>query len=222
MISELTTVAALWWAVILSGLYHGLNPGMGWPLAVSAALMERKRSALPKALGLLALGHFLAMLAILVPFSIMLFLVQWEVEIRVAAGLSVIAMGVYLLINRRHPKALARVHPARLAFWSFLAANAHGAGLMLVPLFLGICAVDADTGHKAAEALMRGNILTAFTVALAHTAAMTLAGGLIAMVINLWLGLRFLSKTWFNLDLVWAVTLIMVGAFGVWAALSGH
>ena len=118
MIGELTSVAALWWAVIFSGLYHGINPGMGWPLAVSAALMERKASAMPKALGMLALGHFAAMIGILLPFSIMLFLVEWDVEIRVVAGLLVIAMGVYLLINRRHPKFLARVHPARLALES--------------------------------------------------------------------------------------------------------
>ena len=59
------TVTALWWAVIFSGLYHGVNPGMGWPLAVSAALMDRKRSSLPKALTALAVGHFLAMTAIL-------------------------------------------------------------------------------------------------------------------------------------------------------------
>ena len=195
---------------------------MGWPLAVSAALMERKRSALPRALAMLALGHFLAMLAILLPFSMMLFLVEWEVSIRVGAGAIVIAMGIYLLINRRHPKALARVHPARLTWWSFLAANAHGAGLMLVPLFLGICAADADTGHKAAEELMSGNVPTAFSVALVHTAAMTAAGGILALVIYLWLGLRFLSYTWFNLDLVWAVSLIAVGGFGIWSALAGH
>ena len=48
---EEMSVTALWWAVIFSGLYHGMNPGMGWPLAVSAALMDRKTSALPKALG---------------------------------------------------------------------------------------------------------------------------------------------------------------------------
>ena len=222
MNAELTSAAALWWAVIVSGLYHGLNPGMGWPLAVSAALMENKRSALPRALGLLALGHFLAMLAILLPFSMMLFLVQWESQIRIGAGLLVIAMGVYLLINRRHPKILARVHPARLSLWSFLAANAHGAGLMLVPLFLGICAADAEAGHRAAEALMRGNVLTAFAVASVHTVAMTLAGGVIAVVIYLWLGLRFLSRTWFNLDLVWAATLIIVGVFGIWSAWTGH
>ena len=222
MTAELTTLTALWWAVIASGLYHGLNPGMGWPLAVSAALMEQKRSALPRALGLLALGHFLAMLAILLPFSLMLFLVEWETQIRVGAGALVIAMGTYLLINRRHPKILARVHPARLAWWSFLAANAHGAGLMLVPLFLGICALDADTGHKAAEALMQGNVPTAFAVALVHTAAMTLAGGIIALIIYNWLGLKFLSKTWFILDLVWAISLILVGVFGIYSALYCH
>jgi hypothetical protein len=35
------TAAALWLAVVGSGIYHGINPGMGWPLAVSAGLMGR-------------------------------------------------------------------------------------------------------------------------------------------------------------------------------------
>ena len=223
MIAEMTSVTALWWAVIFSGLYHGINPGMGWPLAVSAALMERKHKALPRALLMLAFGHFLAMIGILLPFSLMIFLVEWEVEIRVCAGLLVIAMGVYLLINRRHPKFLARVHPARLALWSFLAALAHGAGLMLVPIFLGICAIGADeTGHQAAQTLMGNNVTIAFTVAAVHTFSMTIAGGIIASVIYLWLGLRFLSKTWFNLDLIWALSLIIVGCFGVYAAYFVH
>ena len=217
------SVAALWWAVIFSGLYHGLNPGMGWPLAVSAALMERKAGALPKALGALAIGHFLAMTAILAPFSLMTALVEWESEIRIGAGVLVIALGVYLLINRRHPRFLARVKPSRLALWSFLAAMAHGAGLMLVPIYLGICYADElDAGHRAAYDLMSGNIGTAFLVAVVHTAAMTIAGGIIATVIYFWLGLKFLSKTWFNLDVVWALSLIAVGAFGIWSAAYGH
>ena len=216
-------MAALWGAVIFSGLYHGINPGMGWPLAVSAALMERRHAALPRALAMLAFGHFLAMIAILLPFSLMIFLVNWQVEIRVSAGLLVIAMGIYLLINRKHPKFLARVHPARLALWSFLAAMAHGAGLMLVPIFLGLCAIRNDeTGHLAAQALMGNNVGTAFAVATAHTLAMTIAGGVIAVVIYFWLGLKFLSRTWFNLDLVWALSLIAVGTFGVTSAIVGH
>lgn len=223
MISDVTSVTALWGAVIFSGFYHGINPGMGWPLAVSAALMERKHKAMPRALAMLALGHFLAMIGILLPFSMMIALIEWEVEIRIAAGLLVIAMGIYLLINRRHPKFLARVHPARLVLWSFLAAMAHGAGLMLVPIYLGLCAVGVDeTGHVAAQSLMGNNIVTAFTVAAVHTLSMTFAGGLIAVVIYVWLGLKFLSRTWFNLDVVWALSLVLVGAFGIYSAYSGH
>lgn len=223
MFGDMTSVAALWGAVIFSGAYHGINPGMGWPLAVSAALMERKSSAMPKALAMLALGHFLAMIGILLPFSLMIFLVQWETEIRIGAGLLVIAMGVYLLINRRHPKILARVHPARLVLWSFLAATAHGAGLMLVPIYLGICGIGAEeTGHLAAASLMSNNVLTAFAVAAVHTASMTVAGGILALIIYRWLGLKFLSRTWFNLDIVWALSLVAVGAFGIASAYWGH
>ena len=221
--SDVVSVAALWWAVIFSGIYHGINPGMGWPLAVSAALMERRKAALPSALGLLALGHFVAMIGILLPFSLMIFLVEWQAEIRIAAGLAVIAMGLYLLINRRHPKILARIHPSRLALWSFLAATAHGAGLMLVPIYLGICAIGAEeTGHLAAQSLMSSNLAVAFGVAAVHTLSMTIAGGVLATIIYFWLGLKFLSRTWFNLDLVWAVSLIVVGVFGVGSAFWGH
>jgi hypothetical protein len=214
---------ALWGAVILSGLYHGVNPGMGWPLAVSAGLMDGRARAVVTALGALAAGHLLAMLAILLPFSMMTVLLDWQTEIRVGAALLVIAAGVYLLINRRHPRVLARVNPSRLVLWSFLAAMAHGAGLMLVPIYLGICGTAPDeAGHAAARDLMGRNIASALVVAGAHTLAMTLAGGVIAAAIYFWLGLKFLSRTWFNLDLVWALSLILVGAFGLYLALYGH
>ena len=215
----MTTVTALWWAVIVSGLYHGLNPGMGWPLAVAAALMERKTSALPGALLALAGGHFIAMCAILLPFSLMVTLVYYEGHIRLGAGLLVIGLGIYLLINRKHPRFLARVPPSRLALWSFLAAMAHGAGLMLVPIFLGLCAPESlDAGHRAAEGLMASNVGMAFLVAAVHTAAMTLAGGALAAGMYFWLGLKFLTRTWFNLDVVWALSLIVVGGIGVLTA----
>ena len=221
-------MSTLWWAVIVSGFYHGINPGMGWPLAVSAALMERKHSALPKAIAMLGLGHFLAMLCILLPFSMMVFLIEREKEIRMLAGAMVIAMGIYLLINRRHPRILARVHPARLVLWSFLAAMAHGAGLMLVPIYLELCQSGGtqhavlSEGHAAAQALMDSSVMTAFIVALVHTVAMTAAGALLAVVIYRWLGLKFISRTWFNLDIFWAISLIVVGLFGVYSAHAGQ
>ncbi|MCF3973257.1 hypothetical protein [Paracoccus salsus] len=220
---DASTMTALWGAVILSGAYHGVNPGMGWPLAVSAGLMEARHRAMAKAIAALAAGHLLAMLAILLPFSMMTALIDWQTELRVGAGLLVIAMGVYLLINRRHPRFLARIPPSRLVLWSFLAAMAHGAGLMLVPIYLGICGIDiAEGNHEAARELMGQNLASAFMVALVHTAAMTAAGGVIAVAIYAYLGLKFLSRTWFNLDIAWASSLILVGAFGIYSAVQGH
>jgi hypothetical protein len=134
----------------------------------------------------------------------------------------VIGLGLYLLINRRHPRFLARVPPSRLALWSFLAAMAHGAGLMLVPIYLGICGTvdtDTDTGHAAADTLIGGNVTIAAAVALLHTAAMMLSGGALAYGVFRWLGLKFLSKSWFNLDLVWALSLILVGGLSLWHVL---
>lgn len=209
---DISTVAALWWAVIASGLYHGMNPGMGWPLAVSSALMDRRPVSLYKALGALAAGHLLAMTAILFPFSVLFFLVDWQREIQIGAAALVIALGIYLLINRRHPRFLSRVPPSRLALWSFLAAMAHGAGLMLVPIFLGICqTIQTDAGHAAAANLMAQNLSTAIAVGLLHTLAMTMAGGLVALGVYHWIGLKFLRQSWFNLDVVWALSLILVG-----------
>lgn len=214
------TAAALWWAVVVSGIYHGINPAMGWPLAVSAALMDRAEGSLFKALGALAAGHLLAMGAILFPFTALLFLAQWQREIQIAAACLVIGLGAYLLLNRRHPRFLARVPPSRLALWSFLAAMAHGAGLMLVPIYLGLCrTVDTDAGHAAAQDLMAGTAGIAIGVALAHSVAMTLSGGMIAFGVYRWFGLRFLSRAWFNLDLLWALSLILVGAISLLAVI---
>ena len=76
------TPAALWLAVVASGLYHGVNPGMGWPLAVSAGLMERRPRALVAALWPLTIGHLLAMLVVILPFSLLVALVLGMSRIR--------------------------------------------------------------------------------------------------------------------------------------------
>ena len=213
------TAAGLWLAVIASGLYHGLNPGMGWPLAVSAALFERRRAALWPALGALGFGHFGAMLGLLLPFSLMSLLVDYARPIQIGAGVIVIGMGLYLAITRRHPRFLARIPPHRLALWSFLVALAHGAALMLVPIYLGLCALEElDAGHRAVGTLMTTATL-ALGVAAVHTAAMVGSGGALAFVVHRWLGLQFLQKGWFDLELVWALSLIIVGAIGLWTAL---
>lgn len=208
--------AGLWLAVVASGCYHGVNPAMGWPLAVSNGLLQRKTSALLGALCWLAAGHLLAIVLMVLPFALLGMLLAWQREIQAGASALVIGFGVLLLLWRRHPRALARIAPSRLALWSFAIALAHGAGLMLVPIYLGLCRADElDRAHQAAQALMQSRLGMALAVSGVHAATMMLAGGVIAWLVYRYLGLRFVSRSWFNLDTVWACSFIAVGALAL-------
>jgi len=216
------TPAWLWLAVVASGLYHGINPGMGWPLAVSAGLMEKSPRALLAALGPLTVGHLLAMLLILLPFALLISVVEWQRQIQIGAGLLVISFGIFRLANRRHPRALARIRPTQLALWSFAIAIAHGAALMLVPIYLGLCReASAAEGHEAASILVGNNLAMAMLVAVVHAAAMIGAGGLVAWSVYRYLGLKFVSRSWLNLETSWPISLIVVGTVALALSLAG-
>jgi hypothetical protein len=215
------TPAALWLAVVASGLYHGVSPGMGWPLAVSAGLMEKSPRALVAALWPLTVGHLLAMLAIILPFSLLIALLEWRRQIQVGASLLVIGFGVFRLLSRRHPRVLARIRPRQLALWSFAVAIAHGAGLMLVPIYLGLCsAAELDGVHEAAGALIGANLGMAVLVSVVHSLAMIAAGGVLAWLVYRYLGLKFVSRSWFNLDAIWALSLMLVGTLSLTISLA--
>jgi len=164
---------------------------MGWPLAVSAGLMERSSRALLAALWPLTVGHLLAMLLVILPFALLVALVEWQRQIQVGASLLVIGFGIFLLVDRRHPRALARIRPTQLGLWSFAVAIAHGAGLMLVPIYLGLCrASDFDKGHGAAGTLMNANLGMAVLVSVVHATAMIAAGGCSAWLSLYWSQIR--------------------------------
>jgi hypothetical protein len=194
---------------------------MGWPLAVSAGLMERNSRSVLAALGALWAGHLAAMLLVLLPFALLITLAEWQRQIQSGASLLVIGFGVFRLLSRRHPRALGRIPPTQLGLWSFAVAIAHGAGLMLVPIYLGLCqASDLDTGHQAAASLINANLGIAVLVSVAHSAAMIAAGGCLAWLVYRYLGLKFVARSWFNLDTVWAVSLILVGAVALAISLA--
>ena len=228
----MSSSAALWFTVIALGLFHGLNPAMGWPLAVANGMTARRGSAVFATLLPLGSGHFIAMAVVLVPFAWLSLLIQWERPVRIGAGVLVLSFGVYRLIQRRHPRALARIRPTQLAWWSFWMATAHGAGLMLLPFMLGLCttapaALESNAaanwpelGHAAImDYLARSNLVTALAVAGVHTLAMIGAGLVMAWLVYRYLGLRVLRSTWFNLDTVWGASLIAAGVAGVGMAL---
>ena len=116
---------------------------------------------------------------------------------------------------------LARIRPTQLGLWSFAVAIAHGAGLMLVPIYLGLCrAPDPNSAHEAAGALINANLGMAVLVSVVHSVAMIAAGGLLAWLVYRYLGLKFVSRSWFNLDATWAIGLILVGALSLSISLA--
>ena len=156
------------------------------------------------------------MLLMILPFSLLISLVYWQRQIRIGASLLVMGFGAFRLIDRRHPRALARIKPTQLGLWSFAAAIAHGAALMLAPIYLGLCAAEGlDRGDAAAGTLISANFGMALLVSIVHSGAMIAAGGLAAWLVYRYLGLRFLSRGWFNLDATWAATLVLVGAISL-------
>ena len=52
---------------------------------------------------------------------------------------------------------------------------------------------------------------------LVHSLAMLATTGIIALIVYQWVGLDFLRRGWINLDLIWALALIGIGA---WLLLS--
>lgn len=217
----------LWLTVIALGVYHGLNPTMGWPLAVANGLTARRGAAVFATGAPLAAGHFLAMAIVLVPFALLAWYVEWSSAIRVAAGAAVVVFGVYRLLDRRHPRFLARIRPAHVAWWSLLIATAHGAGLMLVPFALGLCTSTFAIGappasapsHAALMRSMGAGVAVAVSVSIVHTLAMLGAGLAMAWIVYRYLGLRFLTRTWLDLEVLWGASLVFTGAASVALAL---
>lgn len=216
--------AGLWAAVIGLGAYHGLNPAMGWPLAVANGLMERRGGAVLATALPLGLGHLLAMAVVLLPFAWLAQFAAWNHALRSAAGVLVLGYGLYRLVQPRHPRVLARVRPTQLVAWSFLMATAHGAALMLLPIALGLCSTTApdrvvsDAGHAAFDALAASGVATAALVAGVHTVVMLLSGLALAWTVYRWLGLGFLRRSWLDLDRLWAASLVVTGVAGLAAA----
>lgn len=206
--------AALWLTVVAIGAWHGLNPAMGWPLAVANGMSARRSSAVFATFVPLGAGHFLAMAVVLLPFTLLSVYLAWNASIRLGAGLLVLLFGLYRLADRRHPRLLARIRPTQLALWSFLIASAHGAGLMLLPFALGLCAPAGGMVQAPGAGLG-----AALVVSAVHTAAMLGAGIAAAWVVYRYVGLRVLTSAWLNLDVVWGASLAITGIVSVAMAL---
>ncbi len=198
-----------WITLALLGAWHGVNPGMGWLFAVSRGLQERRGSAVAGALPPIALGHALAISSALLVLAVGEASLS-SAHLRWVTAAVLVGFGVTRLVKHRHPRWVGmRVGFWGLTLWSFLMATAHGAGLMLLPLFVANDAAEPSCHAHAGLTLSGPGGYLAAT--LLHTASMLLVTGTIALVVYYKLGLALLRRAWFNLDWLWALALILSG-----------
>lgn len=200
------------WLMLLLGAYHGMNPGMGWLFAVALGMQERKGSAVARALVPIAFGHALAV-GIVVLAAAFLGMALPREAIRYPVAALLLGLGIFSLVRHYHPRWVRmQVGFRDLTLWSCLMASAHGAGLMVVPVLLGSSTVEAAgqmAGHHHTAAA--AGPLAALLATAVHTTAYLAVTGLIAWVVYSKLGLGILRKAWLNLNLVWAVALVIAG-----------
>jgi hypothetical protein len=203
-----------WLALLGLGAFHGLNPGMGWLFAVALGLQEKRRQAVWRALLPLALGHALSIATVVLVVG-MLQVALPERLVHSLCAVVLLGFGGYRLVRSRHPRWVGmRVSHWDLTVWSFLMASAHGAGLMLVPLLLQWPA-EQYAHARLIQTLSPQLIATSLRLLLAavgvHTLSMLIVTAAVAVLVYEKLGLALLRQAWFNLDLVWAVALLVAG-----------
>jgi len=207
-----------WLAVFGLGMFHGINPAMGWLFAVALGLQEQKRAAVFGALPPIVLGHALS-IGIIIGAVLMARMNLPHRTLKIAAAVFLFAFGFYRLLRTRHPTWVGmRVGFADLTLWSFVMASAHGAGLMLVPFFFPSPTAatmhhhDGHEMHAWAFANFSAPSLLAASVAV-HTSGYLLMTAIIAILVYEKLGVKILRRAWFNIDLIWMLALMITGVF---------
>jgi hypothetical protein len=200
------------WLMLALGAYHGINPGMGWLFAVALGMQARDGRAVAASLVPIALGHLLSVGAIVIAVGLLGRALPPD-AVRYSVATLLIAFGMYRLVRHRHPRWVRmQVGFRDLTIWSFLMASAHGAGLMVAPLLLpgsALQAADPTGGHHHVSAVAGpwGAVLATGV----HTVGYLAVTGVVAWVVYSRLGLALLRTAWLNLDVVWAVALLVTG-----------
>ena len=193
-----------WVALGLLGVYHGLNPAMGWLFAVALGFQRGNRGAVIRSLMPIALGHEASVALVVLLISGVQLL--WAPDLlRPFGAIALVAFGVKKLVKPGHPRWVGmRVSSRDLVLWSFLMSSAHGAGLMLFPVLLGLPApVHAD------DPLPLG--IQDVAAVMLHTAAMLVTMGAVALLVYDRIGVLILRRAWVNVDAIWAVAVIGAG-----------
>lgn len=202
-----------WNAVMLLGAYHGINPGMGWLFAVALGFQQGSARGVWRALPPLALGHGLAVGAVLAVAAVAQLVVPLA-ALKIIVAAILVAFGLYRLWRHRHPAyGGMQVGFRDLTIWSFLMASAHGAGFMVLPLVMGVADGLQAAGSHHAHATASSEVAAwPMSAALGlHTLVYLMVTALLAWIVYARVSLAILRTAWFNLDWLWACVLVTTG-----------
>ncbi|EAR21024.1 hypothetical protein [Nitrococcus mobilis] len=197
-----------WIAMLGLGAFHGINPAMGWLFAVALGLHRGQRQVVLLSLIPLALGHALAIGVTLVLVALVGRMLDPGI-LGGGAGALLIGWGLYHAVrgHRYRLRVGMQTGMVGLLLWSFVMATAHGAGLMLLPVFFAW--LDSQHGHLSAASPPA--LLLAVAGVAVHTLAMFTVAGMSAVAAYEWVGLAVLRHGWVNLDWLWSAALVGVG-----------
>ena len=205
---------AAWLTLAGLGAYHGVNPAMGWLFAVSRGMQERSRRAVLRSLVPIAIGHEMS-IALVAALVVGLEVVTDSSTLRMVAAAVLFAFGIFRFVKpRAHFRWTSmRVSDRELTLWSFLMSTAHGAGIMVAPVLIGLQGTIDRSGAKAHDqadlGLLNASLgVGAVGIAL-HVAAMLAVMGVVAIVVYERLGLKVLRTAWLNTDRVWAAAFVL-------------
>ena len=192
-----------WSALFLLGAYHGINPGMGWLFAVARGMQEHSTRAVAWSLPPIALGHALSIGVVVLLAKLAQVALPLN-YVRIGVATVLVGLGVYKLIRSRHFRwGGMQVGFRELTIWSFLMASAHGAGLMVLPVVLA----GPHAHHDAAAQGMASGVWAT----LIHTLGYLTVTAAVSLLVYQKFGLALLRRAWFNLDLIWAIALVVTG-----------
>jgi hypothetical protein len=182
-----------WLALAGLGLFHGLNPAMGWLFAVALGLHRGSQRIVLLSLVPITLGHAAAVAAVLLAVLALGLVIDHAMLLRFAA-LVLIGWALWHAVygHQRRVRVGMQTGLVGLVLWSFVMASAHGAGLMLIPALQPLC----SAAQPATQAK--------FGAPLATIAA-------VSLIVYNWTGVDFLRRGWINVDLIWVAVLATCG-----------
>jgi len=197
-----------WLSLVGLGMYHGVNPAMGWLFAVALGFHRRRRSVVVQMLIPIAIGHLLSIAAAAETVLVLGVIIDRRPLLMVAGGGLILWALYHLAYGSRHPVRIGmQAGLAGLLVWSFFMASAHGAGLMLVPAVFSVC----FSGSEVSGMTIAGASITSLAAVGIHTAVMVSVSGIIALLVYDWIGVGFLRHGWINFDRLWTGALGTTG-----------